>query len=130
MPLGCGALRGFASALPHDMTTVDATGTGVRRHRDGTRAVLEAVGHMPAYEMAGGDRPGRCPAVRGRARRLRQSLRLERPLTGGPAPVRACIDEPPLAVLDGTVEPGRVLARAVPWRPYPRGTGPWTTGRR
>ena len=49
---------------------------------DGTHVVLEAVGHMPAYEQAVGvvraggvDQPRRRTAVRGRPGRLRQPLR-------------------------------------------------------
>ncbi|MDQ1050427.1 hypothetical protein [Streptomyces sp. V4I2] len=42
-------------------------------------------------------------------------------LTGGPAPVRACIDEPLPAVLDGTVEPGSVFDRTVALEQAPEG---------
>ncbi|WP_211273348.1 DUF2255 family protein [Streptomyces hirsutus] len=50
----------------------------------GTRAVLEAVGHMPAYEMPSepsapaASSAASAPPVRGRPRRLRQPLRPER----------------------------------------------------
>ena len=88
---------------------------------DGTHVVLEAVGHMPAYEQAVGVvRPGGVisrvgvPAVRGGAGRVRQrcSARTS-PSTGGPAPVRAYIERLLPDVLDGTVEPGRVFDRTV-----------------
>src|SRR5258705_7577395 len=52
---------------------------------DGTHVVVEAVGHRPAYDTgrrcrAGRrhDQPGRCPAVRGGAGRVRQPVRQER----------------------------------------------------
>ncbi|WP_320781231.1 alcohol dehydrogenase catalytic domain-containing protein [Streptomyces sp. CRN 30] len=96
----------------------------------GTRAVLEAVGHMPAYEMAVG-------AVRagGVISRVGAPQYEDAPvgfgslfgpnitLTGGPAPVRAYIDELLPAVLDGTVEPGRVFDRTVPLDEVPEGYG-------
>ncbi|MET8248101.1 alcohol dehydrogenase catalytic domain-containing protein [Streptomyces sp. NPDC005202] len=94
----------------------------------GTRAVLEAVGHMPAYEMAvGAVRPG------GVISRVGVPQYEEAPvgfgslfgpnitLTGGPAPVRAYIDELLPAVLDGTVEPGRVFDRTVSLEEVPDG---------
>lgn len=94
----------------------------------GTRAVLEAVGHMPAYEMAVG-------AVRagGVISRVGVPQYEEAPvgfgslfgpnvtLTGGPAPVRAYIDELLPAVLEGTVEPGRVFDRTVSLEEVPEG---------
>lgn len=92
----------------------------------GTRAVLEAVGHMPAYEMAvGAVRPG------GVISRVGVPQYDEAPvgftslfgpnvtLTGGPAPVRAYIEELLPAVLDGSVDPGRVFDRAVPLEQVP-----------
>ncbi|MFJ1649562.1 alcohol dehydrogenase catalytic domain-containing protein [Streptomyces sp. NPDC088258] len=94
----------------------------------GTRAVLEAVGHLPAYEMAIG-------AVRagGVISRVGVPQYEEAPvgfgslfgpnvtLTGGPAPVRAYIDELMPAVLDGTVDPGRVFDRTVSLEETPEG---------
>jgi len=83
---------------------------------DGTHAVLEAVGHMSAYEMAVGVvRPG------GVISRVGVPQYEDAPvgfgslfghnitLTGGPAPVRAYVDELLPAVLDGTVDPGKVF---------------------
>ena len=76
--------------------------------------VLEAVGHMPAYEQAVGVvRPG------GVISRVGVPQYEEAPvgfgslfgpnitLTGGPAPVRAYIERLLPDVLDGTVDPGR-----------------------
>ncbi|MEK8142022.1 zinc-dependent alcohol dehydrogenase family protein [Streptomyces sp. M10(2022)] len=98
---------------------------GITKVRDltggeGTHTVLEAVGHMPAYEMAIGTvRPG------GVISRVGVPQYGDAPvgftslfgpnitLTGGPAPVRAYIEQLLPAVLDGTVEPGRVFDRTV-----------------
>ncbi|WUD77499.1 alcohol dehydrogenase catalytic domain-containing protein [Streptomyces sp. NBC_00510] len=106
---------------------------GVARVRDltgghGTRAVLEAVGHMPAYETAVGVvRPG------GVISRVGVPQYTDAPvgfgslfgpnvtLTGGPAPVRPYVDELLPAVLDGTVEPGRVFDRTVSLDQVPEG---------
>lgn len=106
---------------------------GIAKLRDltagqGSRAVLEAVGHMPAYEMAvGAVRPG------GVISRVGVPQYEDAPigfgslfgpnitLTGGPAPVRAYIDELLPAVLDGAVEPGRVFDRTVSLDQVPEG---------
>jgi threonine dehydrogenase-like Zn-dependent dehydrogenase len=82
----------------------------------GSQIVLEAVGHMPAYEQAVGIvRPG------GVISRVGVPQYEEAPvgfgslfganvtLTGGPAPVRAYIEQLLPAVLDGTVKPGKVF---------------------
>ena len=87
---------------------------------DGTHTVLEAVGHMPAYRQAiGVVRPG------GVISRVGVPQYEDAPigfgslfgpnitLTGGPAPVRAYIDALLPAVLDGSVNPGRVFDREV-----------------
>jgi len=98
---------------------------GVERVRqltggDGTHTVLECVGHMPAYEQAVG-------VVRagGVISRVGVPQYEEAPvgfgslfgrnitLTGGPAPVRAYIEELLPEVLDGRIEPGRVFDRTV-----------------
>jgi threonine dehydrogenase-like Zn-dependent dehydrogenase len=86
----------------------------------GTQIVLEAVGHMPAYEQAVGVvRPG------GTISRVGVPQYEEAPvgfgslfgpnvtLTGGPAPVRAYIEQLLPAVLDGTVNPGLVFDETV-----------------
>lgn len=82
----------------------------------GTHVVLEAVGHMPAYEQALGvvraggvisrvgvpqyeDAPVGFGSLFGRNIRL----------AGGPAPVRAYIEELMPGILDGTIEPGKVF---------------------
>jgi threonine dehydrogenase-like Zn-dependent dehydrogenase len=98
---------------------------GIVRVRDltggfGTEVVLEAVGHMPAYEQAiGVVRPGGTisrvgvpqydDAPVGFASLFGGNIRL----AGGPAPTRAYIEELLPAVLDGTVDPGRVFDRTI-----------------
>jgi threonine dehydrogenase-like Zn-dependent dehydrogenase len=83
---------------------------------DGTHVVLEAVGNMPAYEQAFGVvRPGGVisrvgvpqyeEAPIGFGSLFRHNIRL----AGGPAPVRAYIEELMPDILDGTIEPGKVL---------------------
>ncbi|WP_040765715.1 zinc-dependent alcohol dehydrogenase family protein [Tsukamurella sp. 1534] len=85
----------------------------------GTHAVLEAVGHMPAYEQAFGVvRPGGVisrvgvpqyeAAPVGFSSLFGGNIRL----AGGPAPVRAYIEELMPDILDGTIEPGRVFDAA------------------
>ncbi|MCX4869398.1 alcohol dehydrogenase catalytic domain-containing protein [Streptomyces sp. NBC_00825] len=82
----------------------------------GTHVVLEAVGHLPAYDQAlGAVRPGGVisrvgvpqyeKAPIGFGSLFRHNIRL----AGGPAPVRAYIEELMPAILDGTIEPGRVF---------------------
>ncbi|MBE1577698.1 zinc-binding dehydrogenase [Amycolatopsis roodepoortensis] len=82
----------------------------------GTHVVLEAVGNMPAYQQAVGIlRPGGVisrvgvpqyeEAPIGFGSLFRHNLRL----AGGPAPVRAYIEELMPAILDGTIEPGKVF---------------------
>lgn len=82
----------------------------------GSHVVLEAVGHMPAYEQAVGVvRPGGVisrvgvpqyeDAPIGFGSLFRHNVRL----AGGPAPVRAYIEELLPDILDGNIEPGRVF---------------------
>ncbi|MGW0889557.1 alcohol dehydrogenase catalytic domain-containing protein [Saccharopolyspora sp. NPDC002578] len=94
---------------------------GVERVREltgghGSHVVLEAVGHMPAYEQAlGVVRPGGVisrvgvpqyeEAPVGFASLFGRNIRL----AGGPAPVRAYVEELMPAILDGTIEPGKVF---------------------
>ena len=86
----------------------------------GSPIVLEAVGHRPAYDQAVGVvRPG------GTISRVGVPQYEEAPvgfgslfgpnvtLTGGPAPVRAYIDQLLPAVLNGAVQPGKVFDRTV-----------------
>ncbi|WNG88814.1 alcohol dehydrogenase catalytic domain-containing protein [Mycobacterium sp. ITM-2016-00317] len=97
---------------------------GIARVRDltggeGTHAVLEAVGYMPAYQQALGvvrrggvisrvGVPQYEEAPIGFGSLFRHNIRL----AGGPAPVRAYIEELMPDILDGTLEPGRVFDTA------------------
>ena len=87
---------------------------------EGSHVVLEAVGHMPAYEQAYGVvRPG------GVISRVGVPQYEEAPvgfgslfgknatLTGGPAPVRAYLEPAIRQVLNGEINPGRVFDRSV-----------------
>ncbi len=97
---------------------------GIDRVRDltdgGSPIVLEAVGHLPAYEQALGIvRPGGVISRVGVPQYTEAHVgwNLFGPnvtLTGGPAPVRAYIEQLLPAVLDGTVQPGLVFDRTVP----------------
>lgn len=98
---------------------------GIAKVRDltggqGSKVVLEAVGHMPAYEQACGIvRPG------GVISRVGLPQYEEAPigfgtlfganvtLTGGPAPTRAYIERLLPDVLDGSIEPGKVFDHTV-----------------
>jgi threonine dehydrogenase-like Zn-dependent dehydrogenase len=97
---------------------------GIDQVRDltdgGSPVVLEAVGHLPAYQQAVGIvRPG------GTISRVGVPQYEEAPvgfgslfgpnitLTGGPAPARAYVERLLPAVLDGRVAPGRVFDRTV-----------------
>jgi threonine dehydrogenase-like Zn-dependent dehydrogenase len=82
----------------------------------GSHVVLEAVGAMPAYQQALGIvRPGGVisrvgvpqyeEAPIGFGSLFRHNIRL----AGGPAPVRAYIEPLMPAILDGTIEPGKVF---------------------
>jgi threonine dehydrogenase-like Zn-dependent dehydrogenase len=82
----------------------------------GTHVVLEAVGNMPAYQQAVGvARPGGVisrvgvpqyeEAPIGFGSLFRQNIRL----AGGPAPVRAYIEELMPDILNGSIEPGKVF---------------------
>lgn len=106
---------------------------GIAKVRDltgghGTRAVLEAVGHLPAYEMAVGTvRPGGVisrvgvPQYENAPVGFGSLFGPNITLTGGPAPVRAYIDRLLPAVLDGTVDPGLVFDRVVSLDQSPEG---------
>jgi threonine dehydrogenase-like Zn-dependent dehydrogenase len=89
-------------------------------HGEGSHVVLEAVGHMPAYEQAYGIvRPG------GVISRVGVPQYEEAPigfgslfgknvtLTGGPAPVRAYLEAAIPQVLNGEIDPGKVFDRTV-----------------
>ena len=87
---------------------------------DGTHAVLEAVGHMPAYEQAlGVVRPGGVISRVGVPQYDQASVgfgTLFGPnitLTGGPAPARAYITTLLPDILSGAVDPGKVFDRTI-----------------
>jgi threonine dehydrogenase-like Zn-dependent dehydrogenase len=94
----------------------------------GAPIVIEAVGHLPAYEQAVGVvRPG------GVISRVGVPQYEEAPvgfgsifgpnvtLTGGPAPVRAYLETLLPGVLDGSVEPGKVFDLTVSLEDTPKG---------
>jgi threonine dehydrogenase-like Zn-dependent dehydrogenase len=87
---------------------------------EGSHVVLEAVGHLPAYQQAFGVvRPG------GVISRVGVPQYEEAPigfgslfgknarLAGGPAPVRAYLEPAITQVLAGEIDPGRVFDRTV-----------------
>ena len=82
--------------------------------------MLEAVGHLPAYEQAVGIvRPGGVISRVGvpqydEAPSAWQPLRPQHHPHRRARPVRAYIEQLLPAVLDGTVQPGRVFDRIVP----------------
>jgi threonine dehydrogenase-like Zn-dependent dehydrogenase len=87
---------------------------------DGTHTVLECVGYMSAYEMAHGvvraggviSRVG-VPQYEEAPVGFGSLFRHNITLTGGPAPVRAYIEELLPDVLEGRIEPGKVFDRTV-----------------
>lgn len=98
---------------------------GVARVREltegeGSHVVIEAVGHMPAYEQAYG-----IVRVGGVISRVGVPQYEQAPvgwaslfgknvtLTGGPAPARAYIEDVLPSVLSGAINPGRVFDRTV-----------------
>ncbi len=94
----------------------------------GSPIAIEAVGHMPAYEQAVGVvRPGGVISRVGVPQYEKAPIgfgSLFGPnvtLTGGPAPARAYIETLMPAILDGTVEPGRVFDRTVALEDTPEG---------
>ncbi|MCS5721714.1 zinc-dependent alcohol dehydrogenase family protein [Herbiconiux sp. CPCC 203407] len=94
---------------------------GIQKVRDltggqGTRVVLEAVGHMPAYEQAYGIvRPGGTisrvgvPQYEAAPVGFGSLFGKNVTLTGGPAPTRAYIEELMPDILNGSIEPGKVF---------------------
>ncbi len=93
----------------------------------GTHVVIEAVGHMPAYEQsvavvrAGGviSRVG-VPQYDQAPVGFTSLFGRNITLTGGPAPVRAYLDATIPQVLAGTINPGRVFDRTVPLEQAPQ----------
>jgi len=82
----------------------------------GSQIVLEAVGHMPAYEQAIGTvRPGGVISRVGVPQYEDAPIGFDSlfgpniRLAGGPAPVRAYIEELMPDILNGTIEPGKVF---------------------
>ena len=106
---------------------------GIERVREltggqGTSAVLECVGHMPAYEQAIGvvraggvisrvGVPQYDEAPVGPGSLWRHNVTL----TGGPAAQRSYVEELLPEVLDGRIEPGRVFDRTVDLDGVPEG---------
>ena len=88
---------------------------------EGSHVVLEAVGHMPAYEQAVGivraggtiSRVG-VPQYEEAAVGMASLFGKNVTLTGGPATVRAYLEAAIPQVLDGTIDPGRVFDREMP----------------
>lgn len=86
----------------------------------GTHAVVEAVGHRPAYDQAVGvvraggviSRVG-VPQYEEAPVGMGSLFRPNVTLTGGPAPVRAYIDELLPDVLEGRLHPGKVFDRTI-----------------
>ena len=88
---------------------------------EGSHVVLEAVGHMPAYEQAYGIvRPGGVisrvgvPQYEDAAVGFASLFGKNITLTGGPATIRAYLEDSIPQVLDGTIDPGRVFDRELP----------------
>ena len=88
---------------------------------EGSHVVLEAVGHMPAYEQAYGIvRPGGVisrvgvPQYEEAAVGFASLFGKNATLTGGPATIRAYLEAAIPQVLDGTIDPGRVFDRELP----------------
>jgi threonine dehydrogenase-like Zn-dependent dehydrogenase len=87
---------------------------------EGSHVVLEAVGHLPAYEQAfcvvrpGGviSRVG-VPQYEEAPIGFGSLFGKNATLTGGPAPVRAYLDDAVGQVLRGEIDPGRVFDRTV-----------------
>ena len=106
---------------------------------DGTHVVVEAVGHRPAYDTAVG-----VVRVGGAISRVGVPQYEEAPvgfaslfgknitLTGGPAPVRAYIEDAPtsrnccLRCSTAASSRARCSTARSAWRTFPLGTGRWT----
>jgi threonine dehydrogenase-like Zn-dependent dehydrogenase len=88
---------------------------------EGSHVVLEAVGHMPAYEQAYGIvRPGGVisrvgvPQYKDAPVGFASLFGKNATLTGGPATVRAYLEAAIPQVIDGTINPGKVFDRELP----------------
>lgn len=87
---------------------------------EGSHVVLEAVGHMPAYEQSYGVvRPGGIisrvgvPQYESAPIGWDSLFGKNAMLAGGPAPVRAYLEDAIRQVLSGEIDPGRVFDRTV-----------------
>jgi threonine dehydrogenase-like Zn-dependent dehydrogenase len=87
---------------------------------EGSHVVIEAVGHLPAYEQAYGVvRPGGVisrvgvPQYEDAPVGFGSLFGKNATLTGGPAPVRAYLEPAIRQVLDGVIDPGRVFDRTI-----------------
>lgn len=87
---------------------------------EGSHVVLEAVGHMPAYEQSYGIvRPGGVisrvgvPQYEEAPIGFQSLFAKNASLTGGPAPVRAYLEEAIPQVISGAINPGKVFDRTV-----------------
>ena len=106
---------------------------GIQRIRDltggdGTHVVIEAVGHMPAYQQAiGAVRPGGVisrvgvPQYDNAPVGFASVFGPNITLTGGPAPARAYIQTLMPGILTGQVNPGRVFDRELTLDHIPEG---------
>ena len=105
----------------------DGINTVLELTKGGAGKVLEAVGHLPAHEQAVGIvRPGGVISRVGVPQYTDGAIGWSffgknATLTGGPAPVRAYIEQLLPAVLDGTVNPGKVFDRTVSIEHTPQG---------
>ena len=88
---------------------------------EGSHVVLEAVGHMPAYEQAHGIvRPGGVisrvgvPQYENAPVGFRSLFGKNATLTGGPATVRAYLEAAIPQVISGAINPGQVFDRVLP----------------
>jgi threonine dehydrogenase-like Zn-dependent dehydrogenase len=95
---------------------------------DGTHVVIEAVGHLPAYEQAVGVvRPGGVisrvgvPQYDNAPIGFGSLFGRNITLTGGPAPARAYIHTLMPGILAGQVNPGRVFDRELTLEQIPEG---------
>lgn len=94
----------------------------------GVHAVLEAVGHMPAYEQSFGIvRPGGIisrvgvPQYEDAPVGFGSLFGKNARLAGGPAPVRAYLEDAITQVLSGEIQPGKVFDRTVSIEEVPIG---------
>ncbi|WP_243076274.1 zinc-binding dehydrogenase [Microbacterium sp. SS28] len=95
---------------------------------EGAHIVLEAVGHMPAYEQAHGIvRPGGIISRVGVPQYEEAGIGFgslfgkNARLAGGPAPVRAYIEAAIPQVMSGAINPGRVFDRTISLTDVPAG---------